>query len=66
MFEIGQKVTVRHKDALDRVTVYQGKVVEKVGDCWRVDIGGVAVVFMQEDVHAEQQSHGEVQSGKAP
>jgi hypothetical protein len=50
--------------------MFDGKIVRKEMDLWRVDLGGAAVVFTEEDIHAEDQQSPQgdagVQAGKAP
>jgi hypothetical protein len=57
-FEVDQKVRVRYVDATDRVIWFDGKVLrqETIANApphWRVDIGGVAIAFAEEDIHPE-------------
>jgi hypothetical protein len=66
----GQKVRARHTDALGKTSWYDGKVVRQEGEFWRVDLGGIAVLFKPEDIHAQDeqdpQSHAGVPGGQAP
>ena len=50
-FQPDQKVRVRYVDALNRVIWFDGKIIRKEMNLWRVDLGGVAVVFAEEDIH---------------
>ena len=46
----GQKVKVRYKDAVGMTLLWSGTIKEQVGDDWRVDVGGVAIVFNPADI----------------
>lgn len=51
-FQPEQKVRVKYIDAIGREMFFDGKIVrhETKYSMWRVDIGGVAVVFAEEDI----------------
>lgn len=49
----GDKVRVKYKDAVGNVVNYKGIITEQVGNAFRVDIGGVSIVFSKEDTIEE-------------
>jgi len=69
-YKPGQKIRVRHKDALGQVTVHDGEIIEHVKDhVWRVTFGGFGLRFLIPETEisdAEQSSHVEVEGGQAP
>lgn len=64
----GDKVRVHHKDATGKTQVFNGTVVRQVADkSWSVNIGAVAIVFTEENIHAIEKSEAEkVYGGGSP
>ena len=63
----GDKVKVRYTDAIGTKLIWKGVLKEQVDDKWRVDVGGVAIVFAADDIevtHAEQGRDAQIQGGK--
>jgi hypothetical protein len=58
----GDKVRVHYKDAIGKTLLWSGTLKEPVGDGWRVDVGGVAIVFQLADIEVvnEQEASGAV------
>lgn len=52
----GQKVKVRYTDASKNHLLWDGVLKEQVLEGWRVDVGGVAIVFSTADI---LENHGE-------
>lgn len=48
--KVGDIVKVHYKDAIGKTLRWDGKIKEQVGDRWRVDVGGVAIVFRPDDI----------------
>ena len=64
----GDKVKVRYTDAIGAKLTWSGVIKEQVGDGWRVDVGGVSIVFQPDDIEvidAIKQGDAQVQEGPA-
>ena len=48
--KVGDIVKVHYKDAIGKTLRWSGTIKEPVGEAWRVDVGGVAIVFQPADI----------------
>jgi hypothetical protein len=55
----GDKVKVHYKDSVGTTLLWSGTIKEQVGDNWRVDVGGVAIVFNPADIEVTDEKADE-------